>query len=66
MGNYLKGYTAEKGVVIADLLVEGKSHGPHAFVMDMRSEDGNLLSGIRVQDMGTKTVANDLDNARVW
>lgn len=27
---------------------------------------GALLPGIRVEDMGTKTVANDLDNARVW
>ena len=24
------------------------------------------MPGIRVEDMGTKTVANDLDNARVW
>ena len=27
---------------------------------------GNLMPGIRVEDMGPKTVANDLDNARVW
>ena len=61
-----QGYTAELGVVIADLRIAGKSHGPHAFVMRMRDESGALLPGIRVEDMGTKTVANDLDNARVW
>ncbi|KNC71383.1 hypothetical protein SARC_16078, partial [Sphaeroforma arctica JP610] len=25
-----------------------------------------LLPGIRIVDMGIKTIANDLDNARVW
>ena len=32
----------------------------------MRDAEGQLLPGITVEDMGTKTVANDLDNARVW
>jgi acyl-CoA oxidase len=58
---------AEKGVVIADLRIGGKSHGPHAFLMTLRDgEGGELLPGIRVEDMGYKTIANDLDNARVW
>jgi acyl-CoA oxidase len=61
-----QGYTAELGVVIADLIVDGKSHGPHPFFMHMRDEGGALMPGIRVEDMGHKTVANDLDNARVW
>jgi len=61
-----QGYTAELGVVIADLRLRGKSYGPHAFLMDLRDESGSLLPGIRIEDMGTKTVANDLDNARVW
>jgi len=29
-------------------------------------DGGKLLEGIRIEDMGIKTVANDLDNARVW
>lgn len=61
-----QGYTAELGVVIADLRIKGKSYGPHAFHMRLRDENGNLCEGIRVDDMGTKTIANDLDNARVW
>jgi len=62
-----QGYTAELGVVIADLRVGGTSYGPHAFFMNLRDgEEGNLLPGIRIEDMGYKTVANDLDNARVW
>ena len=61
-----QGFVAEKGVVIADLRVGGVSHGPHAFLLTMRDGDGALLPGIRVEDMGHKTTANDLDNARVW
>ena len=61
-----QGYTAEHGVVIADLQVDGKSYGPHPFLMRLRDDDGNLCNGIRIDDMGDKTVANDLDNARVW
>jgi acyl-CoA oxidase len=60
-----QGYTAELGVVIADLRIKGKSYGPHPFFMQLR-EDGKLCKGIRIDDMGTKTIANDLDNARVW
>ena len=62
-----QGFVAERGVVIADLRIDGKSHGPHAFLMTLRDgEGGQLLPGIRVEDMGYKTIANDLDNARVW
>lgn len=62
-----QGYTAELGVVIADLRVDGVSHGPHPFFLQLRDGDTNeLMPGIRVEDMGIKTVANDLDNARVW
>jgi len=61
-----QGFVADMGVVIADLRIGSKSHGPHPFVMTLRDDAGNLLPGIRVEDMGIKTVANDLDNARVW
>jgi len=57
-----QGCVADKCVVVADLLVNGKSHGPHAFLMDFR-RDGALLPGITIGDMGKKTVGNDLDNA---
>ncbi|KAK3258838.1 hypothetical protein CYMTET_32136 [Cymbomonas tetramitiformis] len=65
-----QGLTAEYMVVIADLIVDGTSHGPHPFVCKMRV-GGELIPGIQVGDMGVKTIANDLDNAwlrftRVW
>ena len=63
-----QGYTAELGVVIADLVLpDGTSKGPHPFFIELRdTETLELRKGIRIDDMGTKTIANDLDNARVW
>jgi len=58
-----QGLVAEKAAVIADLRVDGKSYGPHAFLIDMRSDDGTLLPGVVLGDMGVKTTGNDLDNA---
>lgn len=58
-----QGLTASQMVVIADLIVKGKSHGPHAFLMPLRDAHGQLTPGISVGNMGSKTIANDLDNA---
>merc|ERR1712166_1736213 len=62
-----QGFCADKSVVVADLHVNGSSHGPHAFLIDFRVENDKgekvVLPGIRLTDMGRKTVANDLDNA---
>mmetsp|Transcript_45041 Transcript_45041/g.81270 ORF Transcript_45041/g.81270 Transcript_45041/m.81270 type:complete len:477 (+) Transcript_45041:48-1478(+) len=61
-----QGFCADKSVVIADLHVDGKSRGPHAFLIDFRvSRNGSkeLVQGVRLADMGRKTVVNDLDNA---
>lgn len=61
-----QGFCADKSVVVADLRVGGKSHGPHAFLIDFRLERNGqvqLVDGVSLADMGRKTVANDLDNA---
>lgn len=61
-----QGYTAQLGVVIADLRIGAVSHGPHPFFLRLRETGGGkLMPGITVEDMGGKTIANDLDNARV-
>lgn len=60
-----QGLTAQMAVVIANLIIDGKAYGPHGFVVRMREENGDLVPGIKVDDLGTKTVANDLDNAIV-
>merc|ERR1712151_550842 len=57
-----QGFTADKAVVVATLIIGGKNLGPHAFLMDFRDESGNLVKNITIKDMGRETVGNDLDN----
>jgi alkylation response protein AidB-like acyl-CoA dehydrogenase len=62
-----QGLVADEGVVVASLTVKGKNYGPQAFLVKFRDETtGELLPGIRAEDMGLKTVGNDLDNARLF
>ena len=60
-----QGYTADRAVVLADLVVDGASKGPHAFVMELRDSSGEAAAGVSMADMGRKTTGNDLDNARI-
>uniref|UniRef100_A0A7S2JLK2 Acyl-coenzyme A oxidase n=1 Tax=Zooxanthella nutricula TaxID=1333877 RepID=A0A7S2JLK2_9DINO len=57
-----QGLCADLCVAVADLRVGGKSHGPHAFLMEIR-RGGGLADGVGMGDMGVKTIGNDLDNA---
>jgi acyl-CoA oxidase len=67
-----QGLAADAAVVIASLLVDGKNMGPHAFYVKMRGQCASiilgsraLVDGVTVADMGEKTTANELDNARI-
>ena len=66
-----QGLTAELCVVMARLTVDGEALGPHPFLVRIREPVqggegvGALVPGVRAEDMGGKTVANDLDNARL-
>jgi acyl-CoA oxidase len=59
-----QGLTADLAVTVATLIVNGKSKGPHAFIMELR-RNGKLMPGVGAEDMGDKTIGNDLDNARI-
>jgi acyl-CoA oxidase len=59
-----QGLVADKTVVVASLVLKGKPLGPHAFVMDLR-QNGSVVSGVELEDMGRKTIGNDLDNAAI-
>jgi acyl-CoA oxidase len=60
-----QGLTADVAVVVANLFVKGKACGPHGFLMDLRDSSGKLMDGVSMEDMGDKTIGNDLDNARI-
>lgn len=60
-----QGLCATKAVVVADLVVNEKRKGPHAFLVTLRDSRGRQMKGVTLTDMGAKTTGNDLDNASV-
>ena len=60
-----QGLVASKAVVVADLLVDDESVGPHAFLVTLRDALGRPSRGVTLEDMGEKTTGNDLDNASI-
>jgi acyl-CoA oxidase len=51
--------------VFAQLEVNGEQHGVHAFLVPLRDEQGNTLSGITIEDDGRKIGLNGVDNGRI-
>jgi acyl-CoA oxidase len=63
IGNALHG---EMAAVFAQLIVGGENKGVHAVLVPLRSPDGYVLPGIRVEDNGYKLGLNGVDNGRIW
>ena len=55
-----------RAVVFARLVVDDLDHGVHAFDVPLRNENGALLTGVRIEDVGEKVGLNGVDNGRVW
>ncbi|MEW2272791.1 acyl-CoA dehydrogenase family protein [Streptomyces griseofuscus] len=55
---------AELAVVFAQLEVDGRSEGVHAFVVPLRA-DGRVLPGVAIEDDGRKMGLNGVDNGRI-
>lgn len=56
---------AELAVVFAQLEVDGRSRGVHAFVVPVRV-GGRPAPGVRIEDDGRKMGLNGVDNGRIW
>ncbi|HEX2130993.1 MAG TPA: acyl-CoA dehydrogenase [Actinophytocola sp.] len=53
-------------VVFAQLVVDGRQHGVHAFLVPIRDETGRPAPGVRIGDCGPKAGLNGVDNGRLW
>ena len=55
--------TANTTVIFAQLYVDGKCYGPHAFVLPIRDKNTHLpLNGITIGDCGKKEGLDAIDN----
>eukprot|EP01116_Phalansterium_solitarium_P001542 TRINITY_DN11350_c0_g1_i1.p1 TRINITY_DN11350_c0_g1~~TRINITY_DN11350_c0_g1_i1.p1 ORF type:complete len:643 (+),score=249.91 TRINITY_DN11350_c0_g1_i1:115-2043(+) len=57
---------ARHAVVFAQLLIDGKNHGIHAFLTRIRNDDHSVCRGVRIEDMGHKMGCNGVDNGKLW
>ncbi|CAM8878388.1 unnamed protein product [Rhodiola kirilowii] len=53
-------------VVFSQLNINGENEGVHAFIAQIRDEDGNICPNIRIADCGHKVGLNGVDNGRIW
>jgi acyl-CoA oxidase len=63
MGNAM---VAHYGVVFAQLQINDKTYGVHAFLVRMRDDQGVLQKGVYVEDCGHKQGLNGVDNGRIF
>lgn len=52
--------------VFARLVIGAQEHGVHAFLVPIRSKDGQPLPGVKIADCGEKLGLNGVDNGRLW
>lgn len=57
---------AKWSAVFAQLLIDGKNHGIHGFLVRIRNEDMSICPGVRIEDMGHKMGCNGVDNGKLW
>ncbi|XP_072265562.1 acyl-coenzyme A oxidase-like protein [Pyxicephalus adspersus] len=59
IGNAMKGNYA---AVFAQLIINGKSQGPHCFIVPIRDQNGNMYPGVKAIDMMYKEGLHGVDN----
>jgi acyl-CoA oxidase len=56
-----------KAAVFAQLYTpDGTCHGVHTFVVALRNNEGEVMSGVRIEDDGQKVGLNGVDNGQIW
>ncbi|KAI5077659.1 hypothetical protein GOP47_0007483 [Adiantum capillus-veneris] len=57
---------ATHAVVFSQLYVDGKHQGVHAFIVNIRDQQGTAAPRVRIADCGHKLGLNGVDNGRIW
>jgi acyl-CoA oxidase len=52
--------------VFAQLEIGSQRHGVHAFLVPIRTDDGEPCAGVGIEDCGEKLGLNGVDNGRLW
>jgi len=52
--------------VFAQLAINGAHYGVHAFLVPIRTANGEPMPGVRIADSGEKMGLNGVDNGRLW
>ncbi|XP_015055931.1 acyl-coenzyme A oxidase 3, peroxisomal-like isoform X2 [Solanum pennellii] len=53
-------------IVFSQLIIDGENQGVHAFIAQIRDENGDICPNIRIADCGHKIGLNGVDNGRIW
>ncbi|KAH9613849.1 hypothetical protein KSS87_007892 [Heliosperma pusillum] len=53
-------------IVFSQLNINEKDQGVHAFIAQIRDENGNICPNVRIADCGHKIGLNGVDNGRIW
>ena len=57
---------AKWAVVFAQLIINKKNEGIHAFLVRIREEDMSISKGVTIHDMGHKFECNGVDNGKLY
>ncbi|XP_042378880.1 acyl-coenzyme A oxidase 3, peroxisomal-like [Zingiber officinale] len=53
-------------IIFSQLLINGTNQGVHAFIAQIRDNEGNICPNVRIADCGHKIGLNGVDNGRIW
>jgi acyl-CoA oxidase len=57
---------ANISIIWAQLIINGKSYGPHPFIVELRDKKTHIpLSGVYINDCGSKVGLNYIDNGSI-
>ncbi|KAJ4846939.1 hypothetical protein Tsubulata_011496 [Turnera subulata] len=57
---------ATHAMIFAQLYTNGRNHGVHGFLVQIRDGNGKTCPNVRIADCGLKSGLNAIDNGQIW